>query len=119
MFSTKSGPLEKLHVALQAKMGVFGGYRMPAAYTTSPLEEQEACRSSAALFDVSHMGPAFIRGKDAFKLIEAATVVDMVAMKPYSGAYSVITNDDGGVIDDTVISNLGDKALIVFNAARK
>lgn len=91
---------------------------MPVQYSGS-LKEQKACRSSAALFDVSHMGPAYIRGKDAFKLIESATVADMSSLKPLTGAYSVIPNDNGGLIDDTVVSHFGEKAYIVFNASRK
>lgn len=91
---------------------------MPVQYTGS-LKEQKACRNSAALFDVSHMGPAYIRGKDTFKLIEAATVADMASLKPLTGAYSVIPNDKGGLIDDTVVSHFGEKAYIVFNASRK
>ena len=118
-FSTKNVPLESFHKnTLKAKMTSFGGYNMPVQYTGS-LKEQKACRSSAALFDVSHMGPAYIRGKDAFKLVEAATVADMTSLKPLSGAYSVIPNDQGGLIDDTVVSHFGDKVYIVFNASRK
>ena len=65
------------------------------------------------------MGPAYVTGKDTFKLIEAATLADMAALKPMSGAYSAIPTDKGGILDDTVVSHFGDKAYIVFNASRK
>ncbi len=66
------------------------------------------------------MGPAFVKGSDAGRLIEAATVCDFQALKAFTGAYSVIPNEKGGMLDDTVISNFGDgKAYIVFNASRK
>lgn len=85
----------------------FAGYSLPIKYK-GMLDEQKACRNSAALFDVSHMGPAIVSGQYAAQLIESKMVVDLARLKSNDAAYSLITNDKFGIVDDAVITKLKD-----------
>ena len=85
----------------------FAGYDMPVQYF-GIIEEHLNCRNNASLFDVSHMGQVRIHGKDRFSFIESLCVGDIKELKTGSAALSLFTNEKGGIIDDTIITNLPD-----------
>jgi len=94
----------------------FGGWDMPVQYSGGILASHLHTRSKAGLFDVSHMGQLKITGKDRNEFIEWITVVDTQILKPFHGVYSLIPNEAGGLIDDTIITNVGDFLYVVVNA---
>jgi aminomethyltransferase len=85
----------------------FAGYSMPIKYF-GIIEEHLHCRENASLFDVSHMGQIRIYGKDRLDFIESLCVGDIKELKIGSAALSLFTNDQGGINDDTIITNLND-----------
>src|SRR3712207_8193958 len=84
------------------------------------MAEHLACRSGAALFDVSHMGQAEVRGEDAAAALEALTPADVRGLKPGRQRYALFTTMAGGIFDDFMVANLGEGRLfLVVNASRK
>ncbi len=112
-------PLYDLHVSLGARMVPFAGYDMPVQYTEGILAEHRWTRDHAALFDVSHMGQATIRGAGRVAALEALSPGDVAALAPGGMRYTMLTGDDGGILDDIIVTNVGDYLFLVVNAARK
>jgi aminomethyltransferase len=112
-------PLYDLHVRLGAKMVGFAGYAMPVQYPPGILAEHLHTRAHAALFDVSHMGQARLDGADAARALEVLVPGDIAGLAPGRMRYTVLTNDEAGVIDDLMVTNRGDHIHLVLNAARK
>ena len=81
---------------------------MPIQYADSIMEATKHCRSAASLFDVSHMLGSSIRGKDAVAFTESLVVGDIKALKNGTGTLSLVTNEHGGIIDDTVVTKVTD-----------
>jgi len=111
-----------LHKSLGGKMVPFAGYELPVQYDgLGVLKEHLHTRApnSASLFDVSHMGQIKWHGKDAVKFIEKMVVGDIASLKPGEGRLSLIMNEQGGIVDDTVITNAGDHIYMVVNGACK
>uniref|UniRef100_A0A6B2L6Y1 Aminomethyltransferase n=1 Tax=Arcella intermedia TaxID=1963864 RepID=A0A6B2L6Y1_9EUKA len=94
----------------------FAGWEMPVQYPDGILQSHLHTRQKSSLFDVSHMGQLKITGKDRDAFIERITVVDMKGLRPYRGCYSLMPNEQGGIIDDTIISNLDSFIYMVVNA---
>ncbi len=100
------------HVELGAKMVPFAGYEMPLHYQKGILAEHNHVREAAGLFDVSHMGQAFIVPEDG-KFESAATALerlcpaDLQSLKPGQQRYTQLLNDEGGIIDDLMIARMG------------
>ncbi len=126
----RTTPLAALHRELGARMVAFAGYSMPVQYDFSGemarrcrggvLAEHLHCRNRAALFDVSHMGQALVSGTGAAAALEALVPGDILGLKPGRQRYSLLMADDGGILDDLMIANLGDGSFsVVVNAARK
>ncbi|MEM9014710.1 MAG: glycine cleavage system aminomethyltransferase GcvT, partial [Pseudomonadota bacterium] len=120
----KKTPLHALHVALGAKMTAFAGYDMPVHYTLGVLKEHQHTREKAGLFDVSHMGQASIVAEDheaAARAIELITPGEIKKLASGRQRYTVLLNDDGGVVDDLMVSRPGSDGEIslVVNAACK
>lgn len=120
----KKTPLHALHVALGARMVPFAGYDMPVQYPAGVLKEHLQTRQSAGLFDVSHMGQVTVKAKsgnngDAALALESLVPVDVLAVKEGRQRYALFTNDQGGILDDLMIVNMGDHFYIVVNAACK
>lgn len=112
-------PLDALHRAYGARMAPFAGYAMPVQYA-GVLAEHVQCRSRAALFDVSHMGQATLRGAQAATALERLVPGDMTGLRPGRQRYSMFLIDDGGVLDDIMVANHGaDRLVLVCNASRK
>jgi aminomethyltransferase len=104
------------------KMVPFAGYHLPVQYEgLGVMKEHLHTRSEggASLFDVSHMGQIRWRGRDAVKFIESVVVGDIAALREGEGKLSLITNEDGNIVDDTVITNAGDHIYMVVNGACK
>jgi aminomethyltransferase len=114
-------PLHGLHVELGAKMVPFAGYEMPVQYPAGVLKEHLHTRASAGLFDVSHMGQAFLSGDAPDLALERLTPADVVGLKEGMQRYGLLLNEDGGIKDDFMFSRLvGERDLyIVVNGATK
>ncbi|MCK1341797.1 glycine cleavage system aminomethyltransferase GcvT [Bradyrhizobium sp. 38] len=122
--SLKSTPLHGLHFSLGGKMVPFAGYDMPVQYPAGVLKEHLHTRSSAGLFDVSHMGQIALRPKsgkveDAARALERLVPQDIVAIAPGRQRYAQFTNAEGGILDDLMVANFGDHLFLVVNAACK
>jgi len=116
------GPLKRtelydLHVANGGKMVPFAGWDMPIQYKDSIMDSTKHCRKGGSLFDVSHMCGVSLKGKDSVKFLESLVVADLVGLKAGTGTLSVMLNEKGGAIDDTVIAKVSDEHLyLVVNA---
>jgi len=103
----------------------FAGYELPVLYkfgeNSGVMKEHLWCRSpgKASLFDVSHMGQIRWHGKDRAAFLETVVVGDIGGLNVGSGCLSLVTNENGGIIDDTVITNAGDYIYMVVNGATK
>jgi len=115
----KHTALYDLHVELGAKMVPFAGYDMPIQYPLGIVKEHQQTRSSAGLFDVSHMGQIRLRGENAAQALETLMPVDIVDLEPMKQRYALFTNERGGVMDDLMVTNAGDHLFVVVNAACK
>src|SRR4249920_2496440 len=112
-------PLHDLHVELGAKMMPFAGYEMPVNYPDGILAEHRHCRQSAALFDVSHMGQLRLKGDDAARALETLVPVDVVDLGVHKQRYALLTNSQGGILDDLMITRRESDLLLIVNAACK
>ncbi|WP_117191067.1 glycine cleavage system aminomethyltransferase GcvT [Rhizobium terrae] len=117
-------PLHALHLSLGARMVPFAGYDMPVQYPAGVLKEHLHTRTAAGLFDVSHMGQVMVRAKsgayaDAALALETLVPVDILGLKEGRQRYGFFTDDNGGILDDLMITNRGDHLFVVVNAARK
>ncbi|MDE2319870.1 MAG: glycine cleavage system aminomethyltransferase GcvT [Rhodospirillales bacterium] len=108
-------PLDALHRRLGARMVEFAGYEMPLQYQ-GIMAEHNACRTGAALFDVSHMGQAEIAEIQAFSRLVPG---DIAGLKPGRQRYTLLLNEAGGILDDLMVANLGSHVQVVLNASRK
>lgn len=111
-----------LHGKLGGKMVPFAGYELPVQYEgMGVLKEHQHTRAPgcASLFDVSHMGQIRWTGKDAVKFIEKMVVGDIASLKEGEAKLSLIMNENGGIVDDTVIANAGKFIYMVVNGACK
>lgn len=114
----KTTPLDALHRELGAEMVEFAGYAMPVRYPAGIMAEHQQCRTSAALFDVSHMGQVVLRGDNRVADLEALVPGDIEALGPGRMRYSLLTNEQGGVIDDLMITRREKDLYVVVNASR-
>ncbi len=112
-------PLYELHLSLGAKMVGFAGYAMPVQYPSGIIAEHLHTRAHAALFDVSHMGQVRLDGADAARALETLVPGDIAGLAPGRMRYTLLTNDQAGIIDDLMVTNRGDHLHLVLNAARK
>ena len=112
-------PLDALHRRLGARMAPFAGYDMPVHYPSGILAEHLHCRAQAALFDVSHMGQISLTGTDAPAALETLVPGDMLGLKAGRQRYTLLLDEAGGIIDDLMVANHGDRLFLVVNASRK
>lgn len=117
--SLHTTPLDALHRELGGRMVPFAGYSMPVQYPAGIMAEHLHCRAAAALFDVSHMGQAELVGEGAAAALEALTPADVQGLKPGRQRYGLLMNERGGIVDDFMFANLGDRLFLVVNASRK
>ncbi len=115
--SMKRTPLFDIHISSGAKMIEFAGWEMPVQYTTI-LEEHRAVRTGAGAFDVSHMGDILIRGEGAEELVRILLTNDIRGVAVGKGIYGHILNDEGHILDDTIVFHmLDDQYWMVPNAS--
>lgn len=113
----KRTPLYKIHQGLGAKLIDFGGWEMPVQYT-SIIEEHEAVRNACGLFDVSHMGEFFIKGRDALKNLQYLVTNNVNRLEPGQVLYTPMCYPDGGIVDDLLIYCFDKTAyMMVVNAS--
>jgi aminomethyltransferase len=113
-------PLHALHLELGARMVPFAGYDMPVQYPLGVMKEHRHTRTQAGLFDVSHMGQIRLTGADAAKALETLVPVDIIDLPVGMQRYALFTNEQGGILDDLMVANLGNETLLlVVNAACK
>lgn len=113
-------PLNALHRRLGARMVDFAGWDMPVQYPSGILAEHQAVRSNCGLFDLSHMGRVFLRGRDALELAQQCCTRDLSRIRAGEAAYSVLCQPDGGIVDDVIGYVLGNgEVLFVFNASNR
>ncbi|MBI1327470.1 MAG: glycine cleavage system aminomethyltransferase GcvT [Alphaproteobacteria bacterium] len=113
-------PLHAAHIAANAKMGAFAGYDMPLYYPLGVMKEHEWTRTHCGLFDVSHMGQALIEGENVGVFLERLTPSAFQTLKQNAARYTVLTNAEGGIIDDLIITRLSEnKYFMVLNAGCK
>jgi len=117
--SIKKTPLNLLHRELGAKMVEFAGYDMPLHYGAGILWEHQYTRSTVGLFDISHMGQIRLFGEQAGIELEQLVPSNIVGMANNRQRYTVLTNDQGGIRDDLMVSRTGDGWRLVVNAACK
>jgi aminomethyltransferase len=106
--SLRTPALGEVHADADAKLTEFGGWEMPVEFD-SIREEHEAVRTAAGKFDVSHMGEIEVSGPDAAALMNRLTSNDVTALDPGDAQYSTITDENGDIIDDTVVYRLPDR----------
>lgn len=108
------------HIAAGAKTGPFAGYDMPLYYKEGVLKEHEWVRSSAGLFDVSHMGQIYLEGPGVVAFLETITPSNFAKSAHGVAKYTVMTNPQGGIVDDLIITRVNDtKFFSVINAGCK
>jgi len=112
-------PLYDRHVALGARMVPFAGWEMPVQYE-GVIQEHRAVRTDAGVFDVSHMGELEVEGPRAHELLQALLSNDLDRIEPGQAQYTLLTNEQGGIIDDLIAYRLGEfRYLLVVNASNR
>ncbi|MFQ5967805.1 MAG: glycine cleavage system aminomethyltransferase GcvT [Acidimicrobiia bacterium] len=115
----KRTSLYDLHIEAGARMTVFAGYEMPVRYEPGTISEHLHTRTEASLFDVSHMGVIEIHGPDRAPALERLVPSDVSGLATDRLRYTFFTNEQGGILDDLILRNEGDRLVLVANAARK
>jgi aminomethyltransferase len=124
--SLATTPLHALHLARGARMVPFAGYEMPLQYE-GIIAEHLHTRAAAGLFDVSHMGQAFLAGPDhdtTARALEALVGADLVNLGPGRQRYAQLLNEEGGIIDDLMVTRSAQAdedgvLMLIVNAGRK
>ena len=115
----RTTPLDALHRRLGGRMVPFAGYELPVQFPSGVMAEHTQCRERAALFDVSHMGQISLHGADAAAALETLVPGDMLGIKPGLQRYTLFLDEAGGILDDLMVANHGDRLLLIVNASRK
>ncbi|MGQ9657053.1 MAG: glycine cleavage system aminomethyltransferase GcvT [Fimbriimonadales bacterium] len=111
--------LYESHLQAGARLVPFAGWEMPVQYA-GILHEVQAVRQRWGVFDVSHMARAYFRGADARAFLSRMVPSDLSKVTPMVGQYTVLTNEQGGVVDDIIFyERTADEYLVVFNAANR
>ena len=112
-------PLHDRHVALGARMVPFAGWEMPVQYE-GVIPEHRAVRRDAGAFDVSHMGELEVEGPRATELLQSALSNDLGRIEPGQAQYTLLTNEQGGIIDDLIVYRLDPfRYLLIVNASNR
>src|SRR5437763_604964 len=112
-------PLYEQHVAAGARLVPFAGWELPVQYE-GVIAEHRAVRTDAGLFDVSHMGEIEVEGPKAEELLQHVLSNDVAKLAPGDAQYTLLTNDEGGVIDDLIVYRLeACRYLLIVNASNR
>src|SRR5688572_6797478 len=110
-------PLHDEHLALGGRMVPFAGYDMPVQYT-GVIAESKAVREGAGMFDVSHMARLWLRGERALDFLEWVTSNEVSKLEDRRGQYSLLPNENGGIVDDIIVYRIGPETFrMVVNAS--
>lgn len=120
----KRTPLHALHLRCGARMVPFADYEMPVQYPTGLLKEHLHTRQGAGLFDVSHMGQIALRARsgdvaEVGRALEALIPIDLLGLPDGRQRYGFLTNEAGGIRDDLMAARVGERLILVVNAANK
>jgi len=114
----KRTPLFDIHQKLGGKLIEFGGWEMPVYYT-SIVDEHHAVRKAAGMFDISHMGEVIVGGPEAEAFLNDTLTNDVRKLAPGQGQYTLMCNEQGGVIDDLYAYRMTPTDfLLIINASR-
>jgi len=114
--------LDSWHRARGGRMVEFAGYMMPVQYDGEGggiMAEHLWTRENAGLFDVSHMGQLGVSGESVVEALEAVLPIDLSTLKPGRVRYSLLLDEDGGILDDLMVTNTGEGYGLVVNGATK
>ena len=112
--------LYNIHKNLGAKFVPFAGYEMPIQYKEGIVKEHISTRTYAGFFDVSHMGQFFLEGDETLtEALEKIIPADLKSLKTNHSKYSFLLNNDGGIIDDLIVTKTKKGFCIILNAACK
>jgi aminomethyltransferase len=113
-------PLYDRHVALGARLIPFAGWMMPVQYE-GILHEHRVVRGKAGLFDLGHMGQVQVTGPDSLEFLQYVSTNDVSKLEPGQAQYALLTNENGGVVDDIIIyrPNEGEGYFVCVNASNK
>jgi aminomethyltransferase len=114
----KRTPLYPAHLQAGARMVEFGGWEMPVQYS-GIIEEHQAVRQNAGLFDISHMGRFLVRGPQAEAFLQHVVTCDVSTIALGQSNYGLLCAEDGGVVDDVFIYHIPDEFLVVVNASNR
>lgn len=114
MTGDRQSPLDAFHRELGAKMMPFGGWEMPLSYPSGTIAEHMACRTGAAMFDVSHLGTVRLEGSEAFERLQYALTNDLRKVSAGRAQYTHSCNDRGGVVDDIIVWWVSDNVFDVM-----
>ena len=112
-------PLHAWHSANGGKLIDFGGWDMPVQYASGILKEHLATRRFGGLFDVSHMGRFRIHGKDTIPFLQHVLTNNAESLEPWQAQYTLIPNENGGLLDDAYLYHPGDEYFLVVNASNR
>ena len=117
--SLERTPLYSRHVSLGARMVPFAGYEMPVQYR-GVIEEHRAVRTDAGAFDVSHMGEIHVDGPTAGAFLQQMLSNDIDRLGDGESQYTLLTNEEGGIVDDLIAYRLAHgQYLVVVNASNR
>jgi aminomethyltransferase len=112
-------PLHDRHVVLGARMVPFAGWEMPVSYE-GVISEHRAVRADCGVFDVSHMGEIEVEGPRAAELLQSTLSNDLAKIGPGQAQYTLLTNENGGIVDDLIAYKLDEfRFLLIVNAANR
>lgn len=111
-------PFHDWHAANGGRMVEFGGWHMPVQYSTI-VEEHNVVRNAAGLFDISHMGRLRFSGDDACSFLDYLLTNDVSKLQVGQVRYSLVCNENGGVLDDVLVYRLPDCYMLVVNASNR
>ena len=113
----KLPPLFDWHSENGARFTEFAGWKMPLRYAAGPVAEHRAVRTSAGLFDISHMGRFVFTGDNAPRVLDRLVSSDILNLPDGGTRYGLLCRDDGGVLDDVFVYRHGREYTVVVNAA--
>ena len=116
--TSKKTPLFEEHISNGGKIVEFAGYSLPISYS-SISHEHNTVREKVGIFDVSHMGEFIISGPDSFNFLQKITTNDLRKLKFGQAQYSLMCNDNGGIVDDLIIYKKQNDYLLVVNASNR
>src|SRR5207253_6203319 len=112
-------PLYDRHVQLGARLVPFAGWEMPVQYQ-GVIPEHLAVRQDCGVFDVSHMGELEVEGPHARELLQALLSNDLDRIEPGKAQYTLLTNEEGGIVDDLIVYERDpERFLLIVNASNR